>query len=175
MRNISIAYIASLLLFAGCSAKQHTTEGMPSNAPSSNTQLNSLSPNANSNDKPDGFLQKGYDYWEQTDWLPNTEGSPAETPTAAPQTEASSLPEEPDAEVTEPPAEPEPDVAAEVQSAEAPAADTNATVKDDGNEASGLQYYVDKWRRYLDAKEKQRTEPPMAEKLDAMPGIGKEQ
>ena len=52
--------------------------------------------------------------------------------------------------------------------------DASSEATREANGTFTLQHYVDKWGRYLDEKQKQRTEPTQSEKMNSMPVIGGE-
>lgn len=148
-------------------------------SPSQNPQLNAITPSGKIDQEKKGFIQRHYDAWEKEDWEPNTRPSDQESTgvvppapakssetikvdTAGEKTPAGAMPEPPHAGTSaEPAAQAEPPRRNEAETAsDAPGAFT-------------LQYYIDKWRHYLDEKEKQSTGPSHSEKLEKMPGIGK--
>ncbi|WP_345986077.1 hypothetical protein WCX49_02900 [Sulfurimonas sp. HSL-1656] len=158
------------IIMAGCIL--HITAGasdIDTSSPSQNTELNAITPTGKIDPDKKGFLQRSYEHWEATDWKENTQ------PETAPEQDASSdaapVEEAEVSKVTE-------DTAVETEpSAETAKADettdTAAEPETDPEKSFTLQYYFDKWGRYLDNKEKNRTEPLHSEKLEKMPAIGK--
>ena len=139
--------MVSLILLAGCGA--HSDTG----APSSNASLNAISPSSVNKEKK-GYLQESYDTWEKEEWEPNTR-EPEATKDAK-ETSAAAA----GAVVT----------SEDNQSAPAPTATRENNASD---ETFTLQHYVDKWKRYNENTETNETAPSNAERLDAMPAIGK--
>ncbi|WP_345989375.1 hypothetical protein WCX18_02785 [Sulfurimonas sp. HSL1-2] len=158
------------IIVAGCIL--HVTAAasdIDTSSPSQNTELNAITPTGKIDPDKKGFLQRSYEHWEATEWEENTQ------PETAPEQDASSdaapVEEAEVSKVTE-------DTAVETEpSAETAKADettdTAAEPETDPEKSFTLQYYFDKWGRYLDNKEKNRTEPLHSEKLEKMPAIGK--
>lgn len=160
MKKINIVYIVSTLLLAGCSIRNDTGA-----APSQNPALNAVSPSAKT-PKEKGFLQRNYDAWEQEDWVPSTEAKTSENGEISEDLHpVQQTTDETPSAVAQP--QPQPDETAT----------EDATASDDFNasETFKMQYYVDKWGRYLDKKKQEeanQSAPSNVEKLDAMPAIG---
>lgn len=114
-------------------------------SPSQNNSLNAISPAGNGKG---GYLQQSYDKWEKEEWEPNTGDD----------SKASEVPEaKDDTQVTN-----------ENICTDAPSSQKDANSSEDFT----LQYYMDKWNRYMENKEKNETGPSNVEKLDTMPAIG---
>ena len=112
-------------------------------------------------------MQRSYDTWEQEDWEPNTK-----TEAEPKKDDRNDLPQE--QHTTD---ETSSGAAAQTQEGDkAAAAATGKTEEINASETFQLQYYVDKWGRYIEKKEQteaNQTAPSNVERLDAMPGIGK--
>jgi len=152
-------YIVSMLLFTGCSIRNDT-----GTTPTENQSLNAVSPSAK-NVKEKGFLQRQYDEWEQEDWEPNTRTEADEKNDVQ-----QNVSQQPVKEAALP--------ATALQSKEdntTVEAGTKASEEINASETFKLQYYLDKWGRYIDNKkqaEANQSVPSNVERLDTMPGIG---
>ncbi|WP_345970736.1 hypothetical protein WCX72_02700 [Sulfurimonas sp. HSL1-6] len=151
----------------------HVTVGatdIDTSSPSQNTQLNAITPSGKIDPEKKGFLQRAYEEEDETAPPSDTEPESAAEPESSP------------VNTTDP---------EKVDGNTAPLMDTNATAKvttageseekteeeadskSDFRKWFTLQYYYDKWDRYLDEKEKRRTKPLHSDKLNEMPVIGK--
>jgi hypothetical protein len=136
--------------------------GESSVSPSQNPQLNAITPSGKIEPEKKGFLQKSYETWEKEEWEPNTQAD-RETETAEKPEPATDTAPEPVKDVTVPESKTETETPE--TSKEAEEVNASKTFK--------LQYYIDKWGRYLDEKEKQKSGPSHTEELEQMPVIGK--
>jgi hypothetical protein len=158
------------IILAGCIL--HVTAGasdIDTSSPTQNTELNAITPSGKIEPEKKGFLQRSYEHWEATEWKENTQ------PETAPEAEASSnaAPIE-EAEVSKVTGEAAVDTEPTADAAKTDeTTDTAAEPETDPEKSFTLQYYFDKWDRYLGNKEKNRTEPLHSEKLEKMPAIGK--
>ena len=159
MGKFTPIYVVSMLLLTGCSIRNDT-----GTTPTQNQSLNAISPSAK-DVKEKGFLQRKYDEWEQEDWEPNTR-TEADDKNDVQQ----NVSQQPVKEATLP--------ATTMQSKEdntTVEVGTKASEDINASETFKLQYYLDKWGRYIDNKkqtEANQSAPSNVEKLDTMPGIG---
>ncbi|MHC3993773.1 hypothetical protein ACXWTF_03035 [Thiomicrolovo sp. ZZH C-3] len=158
------------IIVTGCIL--HVTAGasdIDTSSPTQNTELNAITPSGKIEPEKKGFLQRSYEHWEATEWEENTQPEPAPEPEVS--TDATQVEEPEVSKVTE-------EAAVDTEpTAEAAKADetteTAAEPETDPEKSFTLQYYFDKWGRYMDNKEKNRTEPLHSEELEKMPVIGK--
>lgn len=150
MRTISTLSVA-LILISGCASSQHPT-------PSQNPSLNAVSPNTAGASKG-GYIQRNLDQWIKEEWTPMTDVSPStpvpsastEQPLSSPSVSTESAPPVPNVQTTSPKVE-----------------DTTPFT---------LQKYADKWKVYLENKEKMKAgkvqEPSHLQQMESLPVIGK--
>ena len=147
------ALLYSSVVFVLCGCTSH-----PDVSPSQNPSLRSVSPNATGISK-EGYMQRNLDQWLKEEWTPMTEGSPsspvpsasAEQPLSAPSVSTESAPTVPNVQITSP--------------------------KVEESTPFTLQKYADKWKVYLENKEKMKAgkvqEPSHLQQMESLPVIGK--
>ena len=178
--NHTLTLSLSVLLLSGCVAN---TTGV---TPSQNTALNAFAPSSTANAK-DGIMQRSLDSWLKEEWNPLMATEPTESSTKQKDGTVITTKTEPTKmSVTTQTSDGktvEKTTNATQITTTTKAPDGSVTTKtevvplDEDNTPFTLQKYVDKWKNYLDKKEKltegQPKEPANWEKLQKLPGIGK--
>ena len=176
----SLTLSLALLVLSGCAAN---TTGV---TPSQNTVLNAFAPSSNTNAKG-GIMQRSLDSWLKEEWNPLMATEPTESATKQKDGTVITTKTEPTKmSVTTQTSDGktvEKTTNATQITTTTKAPDGTVTTKtevvplDEDNTPFTLQKYVDKWKNYLDKKEKltegQPKEPANWEKLQKLPGIGK--
>jgi len=176
----SLSLSIALLILSGCAANHMGV------TPSQNTNLQAIAPSSTAASKG-GIMQHSLDSWLKEEWTPTMATEPTET-----------TQKQKDGTVITTKTEPtKMTVSTQTSDGKTVQKMTNATQittttktpdgtvttktevvpLDEDNTPFTLQKYVDKWKSYLDKKEKmkegQPQEPANWEKLQKLPGIGK--